>query len=101
MKFVQYSGKGLTALKSTEFAAQSEKAIIEIMGKMKAGDMSLQAEAVYTYLYKGERYILDGHHRIEAAIRSGGTIEAIELSGMKMYGKFATKIEEIWAGLHF
>jgi len=101
MKFVQYSGKGLTALKSTEFAAQSEKAIIEIMGKMKAGDLTIYSKPIYTYLYEGERYILNGHHRVEAAIRSGETIDAIELSGMKMYSEFGTIMEEIWAGLHF
>ncbi|WP_409417859.1 RHS repeat-associated core domain-containing protein [Flavobacterium sp. PS2] len=104
MKFVQYSGEGLKLLKSTELyngAAQSEVAIAEIISKMKAGDPSIYIRPVYTYLHNGQRYILNGHHRITAAIRSGETIEAIELTGAKMYHQFGIKMEEIWAGLHF
>jgi len=107
MKFVQYSGEGLKALKSTELyngVAQSEGAILEIMSKMRAGDMSIYARPIYTYLYNGEIYILNGHHRIEAAIRSGEAIEAIELTGMRISREFtenAAKIKEILAGLHF
>ncbi|WP_394776012.1 FG-GAP-like repeat-containing protein [Flavobacterium sp.] len=100
MKFVQYSGEGLKLLKSTEVMAQSEAAIAKYVTRMKIGDPSVYKDGIYIYLYKGERYILDGHHRIEAAIRSGKTIEAIEFTGTKFYTKFADKIEEIWAGAH-
>jgi RHS repeat-associated protein len=106
-KFVQYSTEALNGLKKTEVfygAAQSETAIAEIIAKMKAGDPSIYSHPVYTYVFKGEKYILNGHHRIEAAIRSGEIIEAIELSGMGLGGHFTQnllKIEEILAGWHF
>lgn len=62
---------------------------------LKSGDTAFYNEGIYVYLYEGEKFIVDGHHRIEAALRSGETIEAIEFSGMKFYTKFASKIEEI------
>lgn len=107
VKFVKYSGEALSALKKTEAfygAAQSETAIAEIIAKMKAGNPSIFSEPIYTYAYKDAKYIVDGHHRIEAAIRSGGVIEAIELTGMGISSHFTKnllKIEEILAGWHF
>jgi RHS repeat-associated protein len=107
IEFVQYSGESLNLLKSTELfngLAQNETAIAEIIAKMKAGDPYIYKEPVYIYLYEGEKYILNGHHRVEAAIRSGQTLEAIELAGMEISEHFTInllKIKEIWAGMHF
>ncbi|MDP9957294.1 hypothetical protein J2X97_002960 [Epilithonimonas hungarica] len=67
---------------------------------MKNGDISVYAEPIYTYLYKGERYILDGHHRIKAAIKANMSLEVIELNATKAMKLFKSKIEEIHQGLH-
>ncbi|MBE8726458.1 FG-GAP-like repeat-containing protein [Flavobacterium hungaricum] len=101
MKFVQYSSEGLKLLKSTEIGAQGEAAIAKFINMLKSGDPAFYNDGIYVYLYKGEKFIVDGHNRIEAAIRSGESIEAIEFSGTKFYNKFAAKIEEIWSGVHF
>ncbi|WP_343587645.1 FG-GAP-like repeat-containing protein [Flavobacterium sp.] len=105
-KTVQYSGEALNALKKTEYfygAAESEKAIAEIMAKMKVKDPSIYIRPVFTYLHEGEIYILNGHHRVQAAIRSGEVLEATELTGMGTGSYFTEnllKIEEILAGWH-
>ncbi|MFH6988498.1 DUF6443 domain-containing protein [Flavobacterium collinsii] len=99
-KFVSYSGKTLEALVSTEKGAQATEKVASIATKIKAGDISIYAERIETFVYKGKTYILDGHHRIEAAKSVGATIEAVELSAKAAYAKYASKIEEIIKGLH-
>jgi hypothetical protein len=53
-----------------------------------------------TFVYRGKTYILNGHHRIEAAKNINATIEAVELSAKSAYAKYASKVEEIIKGLH-
>ncbi len=101
LKFIQYSGEMLNTLKSTEIGVQSEEAVSKFVEMFKNNDLSVYTKPIYTYMYKGERFILDGHHRIEAARRLGVAIEAIELSGLKGYNLFASKVAEIFKGLHF
>lgn len=66
-KFVSYSGEALQVLVSTEKGAQATEKVASIATKIKAGDISIYAERIETFVYKGKTYILDGHHRIEAA----------------------------------
>ncbi|WP_282088455.1 DUF6443 domain-containing protein [Aquimarina algiphila] len=96
---VTYSPKLLRTLRSTEVGAQSSKTVASIAKAMKNNDPWVFSEPVYTYFYKGKAYILDGHHRIKAAISIDRSIEAIELSTKLAKQKFGDLINQIHKGL--
>ncbi len=100
LKFLKYSSKALKSLMSTEKGAQSAKTISSIAKAMKNGDISMFSEPIHTYMYKGKAYILDGHHRIKAAIKANQSLEIIELNMERAIKLYKSKIEEIHQGLH-
>ena len=55
--------------KFTETGAQSEKAILDIMGKLKNGDWTVWSRPIHVIKIHNDTYLLNGHHRITAAIR--------------------------------
>ncbi|WP_409590180.1 hypothetical protein [Sphingobacterium sp.] len=50
-------------------------------------------------LYIGKTYILDGHHRIKAAIQNNQTINVIELNTIQALDKFKSVVQDIQKGL--
>ncbi len=57
--------------KSTEPDMQGDGAIADIEAKLRAGDLSVFSEPINTTTIKGQTYILDGHHRVQAAKNVG------------------------------
>ncbi|WP_299223298.1 RHS repeat-associated core domain-containing protein [uncultured Aquimarina sp.] len=97
-KNVKYAPKILAKLRSTEIGAQAADKVADIAKLMKEGDIWLMNEAIYTYVHKGKTFILDGHHRIEAAKLLNSSIEAIELPFKHARKLFGDKIDDIHRG---
>lgn len=83
VKAVKYAPKTLLSLKSTEYAAQATDKVADIAKAMQSGDIWIFSEKIMTYVHKGKTYILDGHHRIEAAKQINYSIEAIQFTSKK------------------
>ena len=99
LTYVTYASKELQTLIATEKGAQSTQKVDKFIEMMNKGDYSLFAEPIYIYVYKGKQYILDGHHRIEAAIQSNKSIDIIILNTEKAMELFKNKVQEISKGL--
>ncbi|WP_313091021.1 DUF6443 domain-containing protein [Chryseobacterium flavum] len=99
LKYLLASKEALEAFKSTEIAAQSTEKVQKLAKLMKEGDISIYGEKIVVYLKDGERYILDGHHRIQAAIQENKTLEVIEVTGQKAMQMFKDKVKQIDSGL--
>jgi hypothetical protein len=65
----------------TEFNAQSLEKIKDFEQRLLANDPFVWQEPIYTTIINGKTYLLDGHHRIQAAININftGEIPAIEI----------------------
>lgn len=100
LSFLKYTSKALKGLISTEKGAQSAKTVSSIAKAMKNGDLSMFAQPIHTYMYKGKSYILDGHNRIKAAVKANQSLEIIELNLERAVKLYKNKIEEIHNGLH-
>jgi hypothetical protein len=100
IKFVTYSSETLNTLRSTEVLAQDVDKINSLIKVINSGKISEISEPIYIFVHNGKKYILDGHHRIEAAKKTDKALEVIELYGVKAYEKFGSKVEEILKGLH-
>ena len=100
VSFFKYSSKALKSLISTEKRAQSGEKVLEMAQAMKRGDISMFSEPIHTYLYNGKTYILEGHHRIKAAMKANQSLEIIELNFERAFKLYKNKIEEIHKGLH-
>lgn len=98
-KFLKYQVATLKTLVSTEKGAQATENIAKVAAKMKANDPFVFAEPIYTYMHKGKTYILDGHHRIKAAIQNNQTINAIELNAKQAVDMFKSKVQDIHKGM--
>ncbi|WP_304529400.1 RHS repeat-associated core domain-containing protein, partial [Aquimarina spinulae] len=94
-----YSSKALGGLRSTELGAQAFDKVNDIMRAMQNGDPWLYNEPIFTYLYRGQKYILDGHHRVSAAKKLNSSLEVIELPYDKAYQLFKSKVDDIHRGL--
>ena len=99
LKYLLASKEALETFKSTEIAAQSTEKVQKLAKLMKEGDISIYGEKIVVYLKDGERYILDGHHRIQAAIQENKTLEVIEVTGQKAMQMFKDKVKQIDSGL--
>jgi RHS repeat-associated protein len=99
LKYLLASKDALETFKSTEIAAQSTEKVQKLAKLMKEGDLSIYGEKIVVYLKDGERYILDGHHRIQAAIQENKTLEVIEVTGQKAMQMFKDKVKQIDSGL--
>jgi hypothetical protein len=56
---------------STELGMQSVKAIDDIAGKLAKNDPFVFSQPIKVVQAEGKTFILNGHHRIEAAIKMG------------------------------
>ncbi|MFP3833591.1 RHS repeat-associated core domain-containing protein [Chryseobacterium sp. SIMBA_028] len=99
LKYLLASKEALETFKSTEIAAQSTEKVQKLAKLMREGDISIYGEKIVVYLKEGERYILDGHHRIQAAIQENKTLEVIEVTGQKAMQMFKDKVKQIDSGL--
>lgn len=99
--YVKYSSKGLQNLISTEKGVQEGSITYsKISSKIDAGDISVYAKPIYTYVHKGKTYILDGHHRILIHINKNKALDVIQLNTKKAMELFKNKVNEIHKGLH-
>jgi|GEM_PF-1852717 len=93
--------KALIATETIQGGAQSVEKINFFKEAIKNGDyLALYSNQITLYVYKGKSYILDGHHRIQAAISSNKKLEVIILNTEKAIQKFGSKLEEIHKGWH-
>ncbi len=99
LRYLLASENALKTFKSTEIGAQSTEKIQKLAKLMREGDLSIYSEKIVVYLKDGKRYILDGHHRIQAAIQESKTLEVIEVSGQRALEMFKDKVKQINAGL--
>ncbi|UIR55479.1 hypothetical protein LZQ00_14550 [Sphingobacterium sp. SRCM116780] len=95
----KYNPAKLKTLIATEEGAQAAEKITSIAEKMKTNDPYIFARPVYTYVHKGKTYILDGHHRIKAAIQNNQTINVVELNAAQALDKFKSVVQDIQKGL--
>ncbi|QEE49840.1 hypothetical protein FUA48_09655 [Flavobacterium alkalisoli] len=98
--FVQLAGKSLLALRSTEVGAQSLGKISKFEKMIENGRIHEIAEPIETFMHKGEHFILNGHHRIQAAKNVNATIDATILSLEKAMERYGDKVMEILNGMH-
>ncbi|WP_041578836.1 ParB N-terminal domain-containing protein [Zunongwangia profunda] len=69
--------------------------VADISSRMKNNDIWLMNEPIHTYVHNGKTYILDGHHRIEAAKLINKSIDAIEITfkrAKELYGDLINQI---------
>jgi RHS repeat-associated protein len=88
----------LRNLISTEPLAQGETAIKDIMKKLDEGDLFIYNESINTVEVSGKSYILDGHNRIEAAIRGGHDLHTTNLSTDQASKLYPDKYKQIING---
>ncbi|OWP74764.1 hypothetical protein BWG23_12985 [Flavobacterium oreochromis] len=103
IKFTQYSSKTLQTLVSTEQiagkAAQSSERIAALVERLKSKNIFDAVESIEVFVYKGKRYILDGHHRVEAAKIAQKSLDAIEYGLEEAYKRFPDKVQQILDGM--
>lgn len=78
--------------------------VIKISIVMTRNDSYLFARPISTYINKGKTYILDGHHRVKAAILNNQAINVIELNAtqaMRMYKVKFKKLKEDYSNGRF
>ena len=103
VQFLKHAPKGLSLLKSTEIGAQSATKINKFVEIFKTKGVSAISEPIYTYVHKGTEYILNGHHRVQAGIIAGKSLDVIRVSrdaAVKYGDDLVNKISEIHKGLH-
>lgn len=85
---------------STEPDAQSLVKVLDIKKAIDSYDPFVWSEPVFTTTYKGKTYILDGHNRLSAAIKSSNKnpVPVTELSTEKAKQMFRDKMTHIEAG---
>ena len=87
---------------STEEQAQSSSKVSSIQKDLNSSNPFVWAQPVYTTVYKGQTYILDGHNRLKAVATNPNTTATRapiqELSNEKAREMFKTKMEQIEAG---
>ncbi|WP_434398242.1 hypothetical protein [Sphingobacterium spiritivorum] len=99
LSILKYNPTKLKTLIATEEGVQAAEKVASIAKKMADKDPYIFAEPIYTYVYKGKTYILDGHHRIKAAIQNNQTINVIELNTIQALDKFKSVVQDIQKGL--
>jgi RHS repeat-associated protein len=103
IKFATYSSEVINTLVSTEQiagqAAQNAKAIADIAKKMNSKNVFDAVESIDVFIHNGKRYIIDGHHRVEAAKLINTTIEVTEYYGKEAYKRFPGKVQQILDGM--
>ncbi|MCD2261038.1 RHS repeat-associated core domain-containing protein, partial [Psychroserpens luteolus] len=97
VRYATASGESLNLLRSTEFAAQSAEGIAKYVKLLEQGK---PVQAIFTYTHKGKTFILDGHHRVQAALTSQKSIEIMDLSAKQAESLFFNKYTEIIKGIH-
>jgi RHS repeat-associated protein len=70
---------------------KDSRAVGDIMAKLKAG---IKLEPIKVYMENGVKYVLDGHHRLEAATRLGQEIEYKILTLEEALKEFSYKSAE-------
>jgi alkylated DNA nucleotide flippase Atl1 len=74
------------------------KQVANIMKAMKSGE---KMPPIQVYVNNGKKYVLDGHHRLEAASRLNATIEYTELSLEEAMKRFRYKDAQEIIRAHF
>lgn len=89
----------LKTLVATEKGAQSISKVNSFKQAILKGDPGIYSEAIAIYSYKGKTYILDGHHRVQAAIKANKSLEVVKFNAQKGMQKFGDLIDQIHQGL--
>ncbi len=96
VRYVNGGTKVLNGLTSTEKAAQGAKTIAFFVDKFNKGK---NVQGIFTFTHKGKTYILDGHHRVQAALDTKSSLEILDLSRELALKKFPAKMEQILNGI--
>jgi len=99
MKFDNISGDDASSFISTESGAQSVEKIKKFETALKSGDMSIFSEPIFTTQKGGSTFILDGHHRMQAAINvSAEKVPIVRLSEDEAKQIFPDKMKQVIDG---
>jgi RHS repeat-associated protein len=87
---------------TTEPGAQGPEALSDIQNKINTNDWRVWARPIYTTVYEGETYILDGHNRLKVVSNSEKPVNVTvqQLSTEEATKMFPDKMKDIKAG-HF
>ncbi|WP_411811938.1 DUF6443 domain-containing protein [Chryseobacterium scophthalmum] len=99
VKYVKAESAALKTLISTEIGAQAPTKVSAFRELLKSDGLMYISESIDVLIHNGKRYIMDGHHRIEAAILENAPLEIRELNRAKAMEKYPDKVKQVEQGL--